>query len=50
MRVAREEDKHGLNQFHAMLATDSICHVKSKSQTKGYGPTVNHLKVYGHRS
>ena len=36
-------DKHGFGKFHAMLIVDSTYHVRSKGQTKGYGPAVNHL-------
>lgn len=37
-------DKHGFGKFHAMLIVDSTYHVRSKGQTKWYGPAVNHLK------
>ena len=30
-------------KFHAMLATGSACHVRSKGQN---GPAVNHLKMF----
>ena len=34
-RVAQSEDKYKLGKFHAMMADDSTCYVKSKGQTKG---------------
>jgi hypothetical protein len=41
----RRREGRGANcKFHAMLATDSICHIISKGQMKGNGPTVNNLK------
>ena len=39
-RAALKGDKHGFGKFHAMLMVDSTYHVRSKGQTKGYGPTV----------
>jgi hypothetical protein len=43
-KAAQMRDKHGLGKFHAMLAPDCTCHVRSKCQTKGYRLVVNHLK------
>lgn len=35
MMAAQEGDNHGHDKIHAILATDSICHARSKNQTKG---------------
>lgn len=42
---ARRMEGGGANcKFRTMLTADSTCHIRSKGQTKGYGPTVNHIK------
>jgi hypothetical protein len=43
-RAPRSWDMHELGKFHAMLAADSTCHIRSKGQTEGYGPLVNHIR------
>jgi len=45
-RAALKGDKHGFGKFHAMLMVDSTYHVRSKGQTKGYGPTVYWLESW----
>ena len=46
IRAPRSWDMHQLGKFHAMLATDSTCLVRSKGQMEGYGPLVNHIRPH----